>query len=179
MTRRVSIDVRNPMLQSFETDTASISVGRDPSDINVQIGPHNRYNVAIDNRNDGAHIHATGVQRILVDLPREAVRAGSFQRRGGQAVFGLQVNSQYLGSGADQLVLKYNVYTCKMNFFSICLGSYKPGQDTVVPVTQTETFIGVNIPHKMKAKVVYTLARKGSRWYNDSYISNFETDSLK
>jgi hypothetical protein len=178
MKRNVSLDVTNPALQSFETDSAVVSVGRDLSDINVEIGPYNRYNVSVDNSSGVSRVRATGIQRILVDLPRNVVHSGALKSRDGKAYFNLAVNSQYLGNGRDQLVLKYNVNTCKMNFFSICLGSYKPGDDVIVPITQTENTIAIPLQKKTKAKVVYTLARKGSPWYNDSYIGSFETDSV-
>ncbi len=178
MRRTVSIDVSNPSLQSFETDTATVSVGRDLNDVSAEIGPYNRYNVDVDNRNDTAHIQATGIQRVLVDLPRATVRSGTLQKQGGQGVFSLTVNSQYLGEGRDQLVLKYNVHTCRMKLFSACLSAFKPGTDVVVPITQSETSINIPLEFRTKSKVVYTLARKGSRWYNDNYLSTFETDSI-
>lgn len=178
MIRNVAIDVINPDLQSFETDTATVSVGRDANDVSADVGPHNRYNITVDNSSGRAYIHATAAQRVLVDLPREVVRSGTFKKADNQGVLSLNVNSQYLGEGRDQLVLKYNVYSCKMNFFSLCFGSYKPGTDVVVPVTQAETAINIPLQSRTKSKVVYTLARKGSHWYNDNYLSNFETDSV-
>lgn len=178
MRRNVSIDVTGSDLQSFETDTATVNVGRDDGDVSAEIGPYNRYNVSVEQRHGMAQIHATGVQRILVDLPRSVVKAGAFQHQGNQGVFGVKINPQFMGEGRDQLVLKYNVNTCKMNFFSICLGGYKAGADVVVPVTQVETAISIPLQSKTKSKVVYSLARKGSHWYNDNYTSNFETDSI-
>jgi hypothetical protein len=65
LSRRIVVDVKNQSLQSFETDTVTISVGTEPNDVRVSSTGSNEYLGTIYNRGQTLELEAKRILRPI------------------------------------------------------------------------------------------------------------------
>lgn len=172
---------RNPQLQSFETETVTISAGPDFDSIQVSGGDKTQYRlVSKQPVGDGADMVFEGVSRIQIPLPAQSLKGATFNdTAGGPLKLFVNVDHRAVGTGDDKLILTVNVSHCESApwyaKFGDCKGSDK--NKVALPTISRhlikggQSFVDLeNIPAGRKVFVGYTIHRQNSRWYTNAPV---------
>lgn len=182
--RKVNLAVRDPKLQSFESEVVNLTVGEGPQDVQISNSGYTKYSAprVSSNANGDTDVEIVGQERIPVDLPSEAYVSNEFKVLGGKPTLTVRVNPKYIGQGSqtDSLVVSYYVQTCKLAWLLPGCGMNPWANSDVkyVPVHSTETAIEVPIQKGFKSQVQFRLFRKNSQWYNDKPLFEVASDQV-
>jgi hypothetical protein len=177
--REVEVKVTNPQLQSFETESIGVEIGRSPADFSYRVGGTTRYNVTNVATEERLSLQFQGVERIPQDLPNDAMLRSSFVEITGGGRFTVNVEPKYVPTQApDTLIFSYYVQTCKKNWTGICFGDWQNGPRQEVAFKGSSITTDIKVEKKQKARIMYTILRKNSRWYNDKPLRDRESDKI-
>jgi hypothetical protein len=184
ITRSFQVTVTGPKLQSFETDTITVAAGHDQQDVQVGTDGPTQYKSTISYPSPTqAQIEIVGQARTRIPLPVGAIVRATYAMRGSDPLFTLSVDPKYLpaAGGTDQLVVRYTLQTCKTNIaaFGRCFGSYVSQAPVTVPITSADTSIPMKVDKGLRTQVLYTVSRKNSIFYDDSFLQERPTDAFK
>jgi hypothetical protein len=184
----VQLTVRNPQLQSFETEDITVKAGEDYESIQVLRSDKTEYVMQKSSIPNGAAIVLEGKGRFQVALPSKAFQEVSFNDGAGKNMNVLvAVDPNFLGHNTDKLIFSVQVNHCVAEtgwFGGECKG--KDAQVMVKEPVQYQTitqakssFALPTIPAGNRVWVSYSLFREGSKWYNNAPIGIVQEQKLK
>lgn len=177
--QKLEINVVNPVLQPFEKDTISFSV-EGKGELTASGEGYNRYELKREVNDKTTVLTLTGVERLKVNLPSEALTKADLQPRGDKLEFSIDVDHKYIpkSAEADQLVVQYVVMSCKRNFMGLCavFGSDERASETKYAVIKSSnTKLPVDVEYKRRYWIKYSIQRRNSIFYNDRLLPFQET----
>lgn len=190
VNRQVQLNVSNPQLQSFESESVTISSGPDFDSVRVSGSDKTQYRLVSRNAmgNDGVSLSIEGVGRNQVALPGSVLQKFELNdSRGNNMNAVITVDPTYIGEGEDKLMVKLQVSHCKPGgFWSLgdCAGNDANSKVTLPAVFQTikqakSSFALPEIPSGNAVWISYSLHRENSRWYNNSPVAVRDNMKLK
>jgi hypothetical protein len=182
LDRSILVDVRNTVLQSFESEPYSIDVGMDLNSVTVhKPSYYNNYQSSvIADSSNFSRVIIQGIGRNLVSLPNDTGSATLYKTDKGMTLQ-IAVNPNYLPKSDDsrsqlQIVTRF----CHTNIFTGCHEEIQPWSPTRLTQPTYEIKFSGNLMKKgSKYKVWYKFKRPGSSFYDSSTTSEFSTDSVK
>ncbi len=180
--RSVEVVVRDPVLQNFERDVVTVAVGNELNDVSATVEGHTIYQQSLSHMPDRTQLQMLGIDRIKGDLPEAALGNARYQMSGSSPLFTFQVDAKYipqLQNADDQLVLRYVIRTCKPNFLGFCVGRWTDSEPQFFPIASSESSLRIPVEKGLKTALLYSVSRKNSKWYNDNFLRDRETDDFK
>ncbi len=181
--RYFAVTAVNPKIQYFENDTVTVTAGQELSNVQVSAGPFTQYVFKMNHEGNLTNILLTGTTRNFVRLPGEVVQGAFVVKSGTGVALNVTVDGRYLPAqqGADRLQVNYVVETCPLNFLGGC--GFHPwkvvdqGESVLNAANALISLKGVE--YKDKVRVRYSLARRGSSWYDGSNTAERTTPEFK
>ncbi len=167
LPRHYSIQILNPVLQSFEQDNFNIILSYDVNSARVERASEFNYYTAqvTDNRNGAAKIQLVA-ERRKVDIPEDAI-SGSLVRTNAGFEGDLAINANYLATNeaSSKLMLYYELCS---NWFLGC----QTLDATRVTTTMLNNQLKVKIDGKFEVgqdyRIRYRFFRTASKYYDAS-----------
>ncbi len=114
--RNIVIDVKNQVLQSFETDTLTVNVGTEAADVRYSATGNNEYSATI--YRNGTVLEVEG-KRIMRALPVNEVTTALTKDAAGSFAWNLVIPSKFSTEDKDaQIEVTYEL--CRQGFFGNC-----------------------------------------------------------
>lgn len=180
----VDIHVSGAKLMSSESDHLDFTLNENGQLADTSgDGGLNRY--TLQTQVDGNHITilANQTQRILKDLSSNVVTQDQFILVNNTPTFILNVDSSYLPTSEDpqsQLVVDYTVQDCEYGWTGTCgFSPWKTLKLASAQIRSNRLVIPVTIPAHNKGRIVYTVTRRNSAFYNNNPTEARNTDSVK
>lgn len=174
LRRVVNVEVNGARLLPNEQDVVSVSIGRNDAVSVDQSNTANHYQVISSTSGDGSILLQFNQDaRRKVQLPTNVVRNAYYGLfSGNQSVFTLDIDPAYLVDQNDpqsQLVLSYTVKVCTVGWTGYCslFADWEDLGSATAVIGNARTQIPVNVPFKKRAKIVYSLTRTNSEFYNN------------
>ncbi len=190
IVHNVELIVREPQLQNFEVENILIMADEEASSVRIPtsaIPPRIRvvvdgptiYEQKLENLPDRTRITLVGKERVQVPLPESALGPAMYRPGSINPVFRISVDPNYIPQAGydDQLVLRYSIRTCP-SLNRICFGKWHESEARYMPITSDDTNLDVSVGRGQLTQIVYSVARKSSKLYSDSFLRERETDSF-
>lgn len=194
-TLNIQVNVQDPKIQSFETDSLTVSATQDYSTVQISQGDKSQYMMLDKNvGNNGMAMSLKGVSRNMIDLPSSALQGVAFNDATGQSLSAIvTVDPKYIGQGEDKLMIELQLTYCQppsnWGFFrGDCQGKDATAKTTLEKIyrtiSQAQSTIAIpqNIPKGTRIWVSYAIHRENSPWYNNkavAQVSNVKLSSYK
>ena len=185
--RRISVTVKNAVLQSFENENYILTLGINPDNVGFS-GPnaqnsfiaYNSYVPSVRYAGYQTEVLLTGVSRNHVDLPTEATSAELYKQSNGLQL-NVKVESQYLPKEPDTgsyYQISYRV--CTVNWFDGCFKEEISWTAPQIIKGMASTFFvpASSLRSDKKHKVWYKISRVNSIFYNGNAYER-TTSTLK
>lgn len=172
----------NPILDSFEKDELSITVGVDDNDIVIRSGESKTvYRSRIDLA--GGLIELTGVDRLRSQLPAAIVRGDlDYNKKTLNAELKLSFDPRYVvipkNDGDDQLVIQYVVGRCRQGFFGWCKSEEQEEAPRFHVAKSPQVMIPIPMEKNERVWVRYSVARLNSKYYFEDYTFPVQTSAV-
>jgi hypothetical protein len=184
--RQIEVNVANPRLQSFEKEQIRVTVGKEQNEVRID-SDLTVYDKAMSHEGATTRIQLSGRDRVKVDLPSEAYRAGAKLLKAGptKAQFSFNVDPKYVPGAQDpndQLVVRYQVLSCERTWLKpVCglLKMDKEGPIQYAKISSSNPTIDIDVPKNHTLLVKFSIGRRNSVWYNDHFLPEQKTDKLK
>ncbi len=180
--RNVEVVVRDPILQNFERDTVTVMIGNEINDVRATVDGHTVYQQSLAQLSDRTQLQLLGIDRLKTGLPETVLGNARYQMSGASPMFTVQVDAKYIPrqeNADDQLILRYVIRTCKPNFLGFCVGAWTDSEPKFFPITSSESSLTIPVAKGLKTALLYSVSRKNSKWYNDNFLRDRETDDFK
>ncbi len=175
--RNIVIDIKNQVLQSFETDTLTVNVGIEAADVRFSATGNNEYSATI--YRNGTVLEVEG-KRIKRALPLNEVTTALTKDTAGNFAWNLVIPSKYSVEDKDaQIEVTYEL--CRQGFFGNC-SEIVAGP--VKEVVQNNTSISKIFPTSqlVKGKRFYVRARLNkvnSLFYSTALSDSIATEAIR
>ena len=180
----ITVTVRNPQLQPFETEEVTVVAGPEYESIRVLRSDKTEYRVSKQPSGNGAAILLEGVGRYQSALPANSIRSLTFADGRGRNMQAIgNVDPRAIGLGDDKLMLTLSVTHCPTAPWYAKFGECK-GRDSVAKVALAPSYTRVTqaqqaidlptIPAGHRVWVTATLHRENSRYYTNTPIGGGE-----
>ncbi len=175
--RNIVIDVKNQLLQSFETDTLTVNVGTEAADVRYSATGSNEYSATIDR--SGTVLEVEG-KRLKRALPVNEITKALTKDSAGNFAWNLVVPSKFSVEDKDaQIEVTFEL--CRQGFFGNCS---EVVAGPVKELLRNNTSISKTFPvaQLVKGKRYYVRARLNkvnSLFYSSALSDAVETESVR
>jgi hypothetical protein len=184
LNKPIQVNISNPQLQSFETETVTVKSGPDFDSVEVLRGDKTDYQMSKSPTGNGAIVNLNGVGRYQVALPDSALVGVRFNDGRGQAMNAVvSIDPKFLGEGEDKLIVTLQATHCTPGGFwsaGDCKGSDAKSKIKLPPAyypmnQATMSFaLPSSIPAGDRVWVSYSIHRQGSKWYTSTPVASRE-----
>ena len=184
----VTVTILNPVLQSFENESITVSAGPNYDSIRVGRADKTDYRLVSQNRHandEGADFVIEGVGRQQIGLPAGALQGVSFNdARGVNLSATVSVDPRTIGQGDDKLIFMIQATHCTPGGFWTSLGDCKGNDDRAkvkmapiyTRITQAQQVIQLpGIASGEKVWITYQIQRENSKFYNNVPVAQNST----
>ncbi len=175
--RSLEVDVKNQLLQSFETDTVEITAGNENYDVAISSSGYNKYVGTLSNRGSVLELDATRIRRAM---PTEGVVATLVKDAATKNfIFNLNVPTKFTAEDRDALVeATYEV--CRQDWFGGCFQvAGGPFKSTVENNKMVKSFTTQGLKAGSKYFVRVRLNKVDSQYYSNAQSDSVSTNSVK
>ena len=178
LTKNIQVNIRNPQLQRFETESINVTAGQDYNSVMVQRSDKTAYKVEKRAEGDNIVITMDGQDRLQIPLPASVLQKISFSDTTGRPLTAvIEVDPNYIGQqGSDRMVVMLQVTHCTPGgFFTAgdCKGTDKVAKKILAAgyfaISQASTALALPVvPSGDRVWVTYAISRENSKWYTNT-----------
>lgn len=182
LVKGISLTVRDPVLQFFESDEVQIIA--DEKNAKVLVRGFNEYVSTVEPTESGFNIDLRSIERKRVSLPRQAFQMARMIEINRVPHLEIVVDPRFLpesGAAQDKMILDYVIQGCKIRAMGFCFTPryqvMARGQAEIKEGRHLIPVYGLPVGTKLQSSV--TLTRTGSRFYDDApVVVDFSSNTL-